>query len=199
MHHGEEALAGILPAIARAAVRQAAAGEPVMLPDLADLPAELCEPAACFVTLHLAGHLRGCIGGLEAERPLAHAVCHAARNATLNDPRFMPVSPDEVPRLEVEVSVLTPMQPISHSSVADLRLLIRPGIDGVVLGCQGLRAVYLPQVWGMFQQESDPLTAFMESLSRKAGDWTGSLWKQPSARFELFQAIVFPEPPPAKG
>lgn len=193
MRSDDDALAGILPALARTAVRQAAAGEPVSLPDLGDLPGALRKPAACFVTLHLSGNLRGCIGGLEAERPLAHAVCHAARNAALCDPRFMPVTPEEVPLLEIEVSVLTPMQPIEPTSAAHLRELIRPGIDGVVLAHQGLRAVYLPQVWEMFEQERDPFAAFLGSLSRKAGDWSGTIWQHRDARYQVFQAMLFPE------
>jgi len=123
------------------------------------------EPGASFVTLTQQGALRGCIGSLEAHRPLAEDVAANARAAAFRDPRFAPLVADELARTRVEVSLLTPAQPLSCRDEADALAQLRPHIDGVILSAGRQRATFLPQVW---EQLPDPAD-FLAQLKRKAG------------------------------
>ena len=130
----------------------------------ADCP-ELREMGATFVTLTQHGNLRGCIGSLEAWRPLARDVQENALAAAFRDPRFEPLSADELPFTRVEVSLLTPAEPISFSSEADALAQLRPNIDGVIFTAGHRRSTFLPQVW---EQLPEP-AVFMAHLKQKAG------------------------------
>ena len=128
-------------------------------------PAWLDEPAATFVTLTLNAQLRGCIGSIEAHHSLYDDVTHNARAAAHDDPRFPPLTADELPAVRIEVSVLTALQPLQFSSEADALRRLRPGIDGVVFEYGGRRATLLPQVWEQIPEPKD----FMAQLKQKAG------------------------------
>lgn len=126
----------------------------------------LREPGATFVTLKLEGELRGCIGTLQARRPLGDDVVHNARAAAYADPRFPPVEVDERLLLEVEVSVLSPPEPLEGiASEAEALAALRPGVDGVVIEMGAYRSTFLPQVW---ESLPDP-AEFLGELKRKAG------------------------------
>ena len=125
----------------------------------------LMQPGACFVTLTQDGELRGCIGSLEAWRPLRDDVCHNAVAAALNDSRFSPLRADELDITTVEVSLLSAPQPLSFKDEADALRQLRPGIDGVIFAAHGRRSTFLPQVW---EQLPTP-AVFMAQLKRKAG------------------------------
>lgn len=125
----------------------------------------LDESGATFVTLTCAGALRGCIGSLVAERPLRADVESNARAAAFSDPRFPPVSMREYHEIEVEVSLLSPMQPVTVESEIQALTLLRPGIDGVLLEYGRRRGTFLPQVW---EQLPEP-RAFLAHLKQKAG------------------------------
>jgi hypothetical protein len=125
----------------------------------------LDEPGATFVTLTCAGALRGCIGSLVAERPLRADVENNALVAAFSDPRFPPLSAREYHEIEVEVSLLSPMQPITVESETQALTLLRPGIDGVLLEYGRQRGTFLPQVW---EQLPEP-HAFLAHLKQKAG------------------------------
>lgn len=154
-----------LLALAREAVAAAAAGREAPPVDTADLPAALLRPAASFVTLERAGELRGCIGGLEARWPLYEDVRRHAAQAATQDYRFEAVAPEEVPKLEVEVSVLTEPQPLVYAGPADLPGQLQPGTDGVTLAYGQRRATFLPQVW---ERVPDP-QRFLSMLCEKMG------------------------------
>jgi len=125
----------------------------------------LREPGASFVTLHLDGELRGCIGSIDARRPLGDDVARNAQAAAYRDPRFPPVSAEELPRLQVEVSVLSPREPLPVASESEALARLRPGIDGIALEYGAASATFLPQVW-----ESLPAPeAFLDALRSKAG------------------------------
>jgi AmmeMemoRadiSam system protein A len=133
---------------------------------------KLQKPGATFVTLRRFGQLRGCIGSLEAWRPLAEDVASNALAAAFNDPRFPPVSPAEWPDIRIEVSLLSPPEPLLFVNEDDALAQLRPGIDGVILTGVGRRSTYLPQVWEQLPEPVD----FLTSLKRKAGlpaDWWG--------------------------
>ena len=125
----------------------------------------LREPGACFVTLTQDEQLRGCIGTLEAHRPLLLDVRANAVAAALRDPRFAPLSARELERTEVEVSLLSPMQALDFGGEADALAQLRPGIDGVVFEFGARRSTFLPQVWDQLPDVDD----FMAHLKRKAG------------------------------
>ena len=125
----------------------------------------LAAPGATFVTLKLAGELRGCIGSLEARRALGEDVTHNARAAAYRDPRFPPVVAAERAHLQIEVSLLSPAFPLAVASEGEALRLLRPGVDGVVLEFGELRSTFLPQVWESLPDPRD----FLAELKRKAG------------------------------
>ena len=130
-----------------------------------DHPGWLALPGASFVTLTLDGALRGCIGSLQAHRPLGVDVAANAENAAFRDPRFAPLSLQEWPSVAAEVSVLTVPEKAEFGDEIDLLGRLRPGVDGVILEYAGRRGTFLPQVW-----ESLPdRRRFMQELKRKAG------------------------------
>jgi MEMO1 family protein len=140
------------------------------------------ESRGVFVTLKKRGCLRGCIGHLMPDRPLAPLVGMMALQAAFEDPRFPRLTLREAPELEIEISVLTPMQPVSGPGD------IVVGRDGVLLRKGGSSAVFLPQVapeqgWG--------LEEMLDNLSCKAG-LPASAWRE-GAHFSTFQAEVFGE------
>ena len=125
----------------------------------------LNEWGATFVTLTLHGQLRGCIGSLEARRPLFDDVSGNAVAAAFHDPRFPPVSLEEFGGLSVEVSLLSPVQPMSFTSEQDALAQLRTGVDGVIFQYGHYRSTFLPQVWEQLPQPRE----FMAQLKRKAG------------------------------
>ena len=125
----------------------------------------LAELGATFVTLKKNGALRGCIGSLEARRPLLLDVKANALAAAFRDPRFPPVTHEELEALRIEVSLLSPMSPIDFESEDDAAARLRPFEDGVVLAYGLARGTFLPQVW---EDLPDPAN-FLRELKRKAG------------------------------
>jgi AmmeMemoRadiSam system protein B/AmmeMemoRadiSam system protein A len=125
----------------------------------------LDEPGASFVTLTRLGELRGCIGTLEAHRPLGVDVRENAVAAAFRDPRFMPLSREEFDDIRVEVSLLSPSEPLLVASEDDALARLRPGVDGVVFEYGHTRSTFLPQVWEQLPEPSE----FLAHLKRKAG------------------------------
>lgn len=125
----------------------------------------LHAPGACFVTLTRGNALRGCIGTLEAFRPLAEDVAANAQAAAFGDHRFRPLRRDELPDLRVEVSLLGPAEVMAVADEADALARLRPGRDGVILAMGGQRATFLPQVWDTLPEPR----AFLAQLKQKAG------------------------------
>lgn len=125
----------------------------------------LGELGASFVTLRLGDELRGCIGTIEAFRPLAEDVRENAVAAALRDPRFPPLQAAELDGVELEVTLLSAPEPMRFVDEADALAQLRPGEDGLLLSWGGHRSTFLPQVW-----ESLPSPeAFLSSLKKKAG------------------------------
>lgn len=151
----------VLTRLARASIARAL-GEPVEDPPHPDW---LDTPGAAFVTLTRAGRLRGCIGSLEARRSLGEDVEENARLAAFADPRFAPLSRAEYADTRIEVSVLTPPEPIAFSDEQDALRQLRPGVDGVILEYGRHRATFLPQVWEQLPEPRE----FLAQLKRKAG------------------------------
>jgi AmmeMemoRadiSam system protein A len=168
--------------LARGALQAHFRGEP--LPRLASDRAEAFgQPRALFVTLRRQGRLRGCIGTLAPEGDLSRMVPKFTLRAAFDDPRFPPLSVEELPECEIELSILTP--PVALGSPEEIVI----GRDGLILEAKGRSGLLLPQVateWG-FERER-----FLAEVSRKAGLPAGA-WKEPGARLWVFQAEVFGE------
>ncbi len=139
-------------------------GAPLGLAD-ADLDGWLAEPRATFVTTYLDDELAGCIGSLAPTRPLGRDVCHNAFMAAFRDPRFAPMRADDLPHLDVHISVLSPLRALPIDDEAHLIRLLEPGTHGLVLDCEGRRGTLLPSVW---EQCPDP-ARFVGHVKRKAG------------------------------
>jgi len=138
----------------------------------ADFPSSLVVWRSTFVTLTIRERLRGCCGQLEPERPLIEDVWHNAYAAGFQDPRFSPLSVEEIPALEIEVSILTPLERLDVHSTAELYAALVPGRHGLVLAASGERVTFIPHVW-----EGIPDAAiFVRELRRKAG-WPDEGWQ----------------------
>ncbi len=148
-----------------------------------NIPDHFRQPSGAFVTLKKGAHLRGCIGYIQPIKPLYRSVVENTVNAALNDHRFNPVEARELPELNLEVSVLSPMRAIA--SHADYRV----DQHGIVLSKFGRRAVFLPEVAG--EQGWDKATT-LSHLSRKAG-LPVNAWKSGS-RFEIFTSQKYSAP-----
>lgn len=167
-----------LRVLARRAVEAAVHGRPAPAPP-SDDPV-LGQPRGVFVTLRQNHELRGCIGAMAPRLPLGQAVVEMAGAAALRDPRFLPVTPAELPDLELELSVLTPFEPCDPEQV-------RVGVDGLLIEARGKSGVLLPQVPA--EQGWDRLS-YLEGICQKAGLPAGA-WRQPGVRLYRFQAQVF--------
>jgi AmmeMemoRadiSam system protein A len=133
--------------------------------DFSQMPKELSEPGAVFVTLKRKGELRGCIGSPLAWRPLGQDVVENAYKAAFEDPRFAPLDEREWPEIELSISILTPPQRMSFKDEADLLNQLRPHVDGLIIEDSRRRALFLPSVW---EALPDP-KSFLAHLKVKAG------------------------------
>ncbi len=160
--------------LARQALEAGVRGE---LPEplrLEELSPALRQNGASFVTLTRHGQLRGCIGALEAYQPLAQDVQEHAIAAALNDYRFPQVGPLELPDIEIEISRLTPPQPLPYTDADDLLAKLRPGIDGVTLrDSMGRRATFLPQVWRQLPDKAEFLSHLCQKMGASPDAWRG--------------------------
>ena len=154
----------ILLEIARVSLVETLRGTPPEDRSSGDEP-WLREPGASFVTLCRGEELRGCVGTIEAFRPLGEDVRRNAVAAALRDTRFPPVSAEELDEIELEVTLLSPPEPMRFASEADALAQLRPGEDGLLLRWGSHRSTFLPQVWESLPQPE----TFLASLKRKAG------------------------------
>ncbi len=172
--YGPEARHALL-GLARASIAHGMSQGRALHPDLDTLPERLRATRATFVTLHLGGRLRGCIGTLEARRPLAEDVAENAFAAAFRDPRFPPVTAAEAPRLAVEISVLSPPEPMQFRSEAELVAQLRPGTDGLILADLGRRGTFLPSVWAQLPEPRDFLVHLKHKAGLPADHWSATL------------------------
>ncbi|MDD2266603.1 AmmeMemoRadiSam system protein A [Sulfuricurvum sp.] len=132
---------------------------------LIDTYPELKIQRATFVTLTLNGHLRGCIGSIIAHQSLIDDLVSNAESAAFRDPRFPPLSLNELDSAKIEVSLLTKPELVTYKDAEDLSHIIRPNIDGVILRVGNYQATFLPQVW----EELEDFDSFFTHLGLKAG------------------------------
>ncbi len=149
------------------------------------LVGKLSTTLASFVTLTQSGELRGCIGSLQASEPLAQSVANSAYNAAFRDPRFDRLSELEWPDTELEISVLSPMEPIQADDRHALLQQLRPLVDGLMLEDKGHRSTFLPKVWENLVKPDQ----FLEELLLKAG-LSANHWSS-TIQFKRYQTITF--------
>ena len=142
------------------------------------------EKKACFVTLSINGRLRGCVGCLEAKKELWKNVQENAIHAAFHDPRFMPLTKDELKEIKIEVSVLNVAKKLKFENEKDLLDKIDTNM-GIILKRNFNSATFLPQVWEEIPDKID----FLECLSRKAG-LDKNAWKQPSTELWYYTVEV---------
>jgi len=150
---------------------------------------DLQQKQGVFVTLHLDGMLRGCIGSLIGTESIIAGVRRHAINAAFHDYRFSPLSPEEAQAVRISVSVLSSPEKLRFKDADELLNLLRPGIDGVIISAPGgAGATFLPQVW-----EQLPLPEmFLTHLCRKAG-LVDDYWRGSDCVVETYQVQYFEE------
>lgn len=177
-----------LPSIARAHI-----GAALGLSNQQILPEPwLSEPGAVFVTLTKEGRLRGCIGSLQCHRSLFEDLQANAIAAAFHDPRFAPVTADELEQLHVEISVIGPSTAITFASEIDALNQLSPSIDGLILEFRHYRSTFLPQVWKQIPDRRQ----FMAHLKVKAG-LPADFWSE-EIRLFRYQVTKWSEPEMAR-
>ena len=157
--------AELLLDIAATTLNAALAGRAPARPDLAGLPPQLHGKHGVFVTLRVAGELNGCIGTVECAEPLGHAVARLALSAAFEDPRVRALRGADLPHLSIEISLLTPLDPLPAVNRDELLGSIGPGIDGLLIRGTVCHGVLLPSVWEALPDPDD----FLDALWQKAG------------------------------
>jgi AmmeMemoRadiSam system protein A len=146
------------------------------------------ENRGCFVTLHRNQELRGCIGTIEPEQALIDNVSENAANAAFRDPRFSPLTLDELASIDIEISVLSQPVALTFKDGEDLKRQLKPGIHGVILSRDWHRSTFLPQVWEQLPGKE----MFLRQLCMKGG-MGGDCWKSTATRVEVYTASYFSE------
>ena len=177
-----------LLAIAREAVRATALNQPLPKLNPQDYSQTLNNQGASFVTLTIAGRLRGCIGTLEAYQPLFLDVQKRAVQAASQDPRFNPLTPDELGKVKIEVSRLSKPEPLAYDTSDELLTLLKPGEDGVIISEGHRRATFLPQVWDELPDKKQ----FLAQLCRKMG-CSPTFWEHKKLDVSIYHVEEFSE------
>ncbi|MGB1271500.1 MAG: AmmeMemoRadiSam system protein A, partial [Endozoicomonas sp.] len=175
--------------LARQAITQGCSRGTPPEPKHTSQPPPFLREGACFVTLHKSDPednqtLRGCIGSTQAYRPLLDDVMNNAFASAFRDQRFPPVTENELGTIQIEISILTPQQPMAVSHEKDLLQQLRPGVDGLLIRNPRYSATFLPQVW---EQLPNP-RQFLAHLKHKAGIPPG-IWPEDMEcfRYQCFQ------------
>lgn len=146
------------------------------------------EKRGVFVTLHLDGDLKGCIGHIEAKESIYDNVTYLSQAAAFEDPRFSPLTENELERVEIEISILSVPEKLAANNNIELIKMLRPNIDGVILLTDNRQATFLPQVWEQFPKREN----FMTHLCMKAG-LDSEYWKFNPIEIRVYQVDCFNE------
>jgi len=177
----------LLLKLARNSIIAAANEDTFTREDSSEYPPALQQDAACFVTLTQGDQLRGCIGSLEARQPLYMDVIDNAQSSAIRDPRFLPLGRDEIDKTHIEISVLSPIEPIHFSSEDDLLEQINPFEDGLLLEEGRYRGTFLPLVWDKIPDKN----IFLQELKVKAG-LSRNYWSD-TLNVSRYRTIIFEE------
>jgi len=143
---------------------------------------DLKEKKACFVSLYVGGQLRGCVGTVEADKPLYQQIIKYSIESAVHDWRFSPLAEKELKDLKIEVSVLTPLSRYKPDSSEALLNYLKEKKPGVLIKFAGRQALFLPQVWEKLAEPSE----FLKELCLKAGVAAKS-WEEKTVEFWLFE------------
>ncbi len=171
----------ILLRAARSTIEDAIRGKVSFLPK--DIPLSLREPCGAFVTLRKEGKLRGCIGYAETIKPLIETVKDVAEKAAFEDYRFSLLTEDEIPKIEIEISILSPLKQIK--SIDEIEV----GKHGLLMEQGSYRGLLLPQVAKEYGWDR---TTFLNQTARKAG-LLPEEWKNPQTKIFIFTADIIKE------
>ncbi len=174
-----------LLALARCTIRAFVLGHALPKAD-SRTPTQPLPRRGVFVSLHLAGRLRGCIGRTDSPDTLDSLVAACAVLAASRDPRFPPVQVHELDALQIELSILATAEVLP---AADVLRCLEPGVHGAAVSLGGARGLLLPQVASQYRWSAH---RFLEETCRKAG-LPAEAWRNPEVRIELFTAEVFSE------
>jgi len=152
------------------------------IPEFPPFPPALSEPRGAFVSIYCAGSLRGCVGQVENAGPLADVVARSAINAALNDSRFAPVRIEEMPELQIEISVLSALEPIRPEAIV-------AGRHGLLVACGTSRGLLLPQVASERNWSGQRL---LEETCIKAG-LARDAWRESLTEIFAFTAEIYSE------
>jgi AmmeMemoRadiSam system protein A len=141
-----------------------------------------------FVTLKLAGNLRGCIGNIEPIRSIREGVAANVVSAAFHDTRFASLSAEEFDRVHISISLLTEPKPFLYNDIEELCTGLKKGVDGVILRCGNNSATFLPQVW----EQLPDVEQFLSHLSLKAG-MSKDAWKSKNIDISTYQVQSFAE------
>jgi len=141
-----------------------------------------------FVTLHIGGRLRGCIGSLTGTETVRDGVKNNAISSAFHDSRFSPLTAEEYDKIDIEISILSKPQPLAYSDSNDLLGRLRPQVDGVIIRKIPNGATFLPQVWEQLPRPED----FLTRLCMKAG-LAGDIWLREKLEVETYQVQHFSE------
>ena len=172
----------ILLALAKRALEGFIRQRPARFPELTDVPVDLTQPGAVFVTLRVNRELRGCIGSLERAQPLAYEVMSTAIASASEDPRFGPLTHEEFSGLTIEISVLSPLRRVQNSHA------ITPGEHGVMVVRGHRKGLLLPQVWKETGWEK---TRFLSELCELKAGLPANAWKDPQTELYVFEVESF--------
>ncbi len=171
--------------LARQTIENALKGDELPYP--VDVPKVWQAKRGVFVTLTEGGELRGCIGYIEPIKAVWRAVIDNAYAAAFNDPRFWPLSKEELPRVKIEISILS-LPKLVDKQGEELLAFLKPGKHGVILERGLYRATFLPQVWEQLPSKED----FLAQLCLKAG-MEPTCWKDPSTNVYVYEVDSFEE------
>jgi len=170
--------------LAKQAVRAAATDADS--PPVPDEPGVREAGGGAFVTLHMGGELRGCIGRMTSDDPIGETIVAMAASAAIGDPRFPPVSLDELDRVTLEISLLSPLRPVESPND------VVPGTHGVIIAGRGRRGVLLPQVAAERGWDRE---TFLDHTCQKAG-LPASAWRSDDVEIEVFTAEIIRDDEP---
>lgn len=160
--------------IARASIEAGLRNAAPLAIDVEGHDAALRALRATFVSLRRNGDLRGCIGALEATRPLVADVARNAAAAAFRDPRFLPLTPEERVGLSIQVSVTSPLVPVPVAGEAELIESLKPGVDGLVLESGARRGTFLPAVWEQLPTPAEFVAALKQKSGLPGHGWSSS-------------------------
>ena len=175
----------VLLELARKTISERLAGTP---PPEQPQESVYLEKAATFVTLKIAGQLRGCIGNLQPVGTIWEGIRDNAMNAAFHDHRFSPLKPEELSKVHMDLSILSPPVVLDYKDTEDLLRKLRPGVDGVILRDGRHSATFLPQVW---EQLPTP-ELFLNRLCAKAG-LRGDAWREKTMEIQTYFVQCFEE------